>query len=102
MINAQSSWSNRPESAMEANDVETINVDQGATLPASPAKEKDRAKDRDSEGFISPPKHLPRKAPKANPLSQIKDIPTIDSNPDVDVNTLDPEHVKVKKKSPHT
>ncbi|GFU17241.1 hypothetical protein NPIL_151421 [Nephila pilipes] len=36
-MDVQSSWSNRTETAMEANDVETINVDQGATLPASPA-----------------------------------------------------------------
>ncbi|GFU17243.1 hypothetical protein NPIL_151431, partial [Nephila pilipes] len=61
---------------------------QSGQTTVCPPEEKDSAKDRDSEGFISPPKHLTRKAPKANPLSQIKDIPTIDSNPDVDVNTL--------------
>ncbi|GFT04845.1 hypothetical protein NPIL_347211, partial [Nephila pilipes] len=45
---------------------------------------------RDSEGFISPPKHLTRKAPKANPNAQIATTMNFDANPDVDINTLDP------------
>ncbi|GFT79619.1 hypothetical protein NPIL_142711 [Nephila pilipes] len=45
---------------------------------------------RDSEGFISPPKHLTRKTPKANPNVQIAETMHIDANPDVDINTLDP------------
>ncbi|GFT75687.1 hypothetical protein NPIL_204141 [Nephila pilipes] len=44
---------------------------------------KSNKRTRDSEGFISPPKHLTRKAPKAiNNQEQIDDTPTPD--PDVD------------------
>ncbi|GFU35690.1 hypothetical protein NPIL_270911, partial [Nephila pilipes] len=44
---------------------------------------KSNKRTRDSEGFIFPPKHLTRKAPKANPnLEKIDDAPTPD--PDVD------------------
>ncbi|GFT06155.1 hypothetical protein NPIL_117921 [Nephila pilipes] len=45
---------------------------------------------RDSERFISPSKHLTRRAPKANFNSQIKTKPQTDINPDVDVRILDP------------
>ncbi|GFT16036.1 hypothetical protein NPIL_474541, partial [Nephila pilipes] len=44
---------------------------------------KSNKRTRDSEGFISPPKHLTRKAPKANTNQEkIDDAPTPD--PDVD------------------
>ncbi|GFS96607.1 hypothetical protein NPIL_156681, partial [Nephila pilipes] len=56
---------------------------------ASQAK-KPTKRVRDSEGFISPPKHLTRKAPKANPNAQIATTTNVDANPDVDINTLDP------------
>ncbi|GFU27177.1 hypothetical protein NPIL_408561, partial [Nephila pilipes] len=68
-----------------------------ATFPSQdrpnsdPQGKKTAKRTRDSEGFISPPKHVTWNAPKANKESQIKDIPATDVNPDVDVNTLDPE-----------
>ncbi|GFU61462.1 hypothetical protein NPIL_7971 [Nephila pilipes] len=55
------------------------------TLPLRGKKPAKRT--RDSEGFISPPKHLTRKTPKANPNNIVQDVPTPD--PDVDVNILD-------------
>ncbi|GFT95556.1 hypothetical protein NPIL_234251 [Nephila pilipes] len=56
---------------------------------SAPQGKKSTKRTRDSEGFISPPKHLTRKAPKANPsVNIIDDAPT--SDPDVDVNILDP------------
>ncbi|GFU59084.1 hypothetical protein NPIL_277391 [Nephila pilipes] len=63
-------------------------LNQDRTDSASQGK-KSTKRTRDSEGFISPPKHLSRKAPKANPIVDITDDdPT--SDPDVDVNILDP------------
>ncbi|GFT68158.1 hypothetical protein NPIL_553461 [Nephila pilipes] len=63
-------------------------LNQDRTDSASQGK-KSVKRTRDSEGFISPPKHLTRKAPKAAPTVNIaEDVPT--SDPDVDVNILDP------------
>ncbi|GFT80263.1 hypothetical protein NPIL_114401 [Nephila pilipes] len=55
---------------------------------SAPQGKKPAKRTRDSEGFISPPKHLTRKAPKDNPNNFVQDVPTPD--PDVDVNILDP------------
>ncbi|GFT45231.1 hypothetical protein NPIL_498001 [Nephila pilipes] len=61
---------------------------QDRTDSASQGK-KSVKRTRDSEGFISPPKHLTRIAPKAAPTVNIaEDVPTSDR--DVDVNILDP------------
>ncbi|GFT18678.1 hypothetical protein NPIL_168461 [Nephila pilipes] len=57
---------------------------------SAPQGKKSTKRTRDSEGFISPPKHLTRKAPKANPNVQIAETMHIDANPDVDINSLDP------------
>ncbi|GFS69572.1 hypothetical protein NPIL_680941 [Nephila pilipes] len=66
---------------------------------ASQAK-KPTKRVRDSVGFISPPKHLTRKAPKANPNAQIATTMNVDANPDVDINTLDPVVAETPPKSP--
>ncbi|GFU06088.1 hypothetical protein NPIL_111831 [Nephila pilipes] len=56
---------------------------------SAPQGKKSTKRTRDSEGFISPPKHLTRKAPKANPTVDITDdAPTSDL--EVDVNILEP------------
>ncbi|GFS31762.1 hypothetical protein NPIL_192741 [Nephila pilipes] len=65
---------------------------------ASQAK-KSTKRVRDSEGFISPPKHLTRKAPKANQNDQIATTVNLDANPDVDINTLDPVVAETPPKS---
>ncbi|GFU07556.1 hypothetical protein NPIL_106471 [Nephila pilipes] len=73
---------------------EPANVPVAAPFPSqdrsdsAPQRKKPAKRTRDSEGFISPPKHLTRKAPKANPNNIVQDVPTPD--PDVDVNILDP------------
>ncbi|GFU11247.1 hypothetical protein NPIL_631611 [Nephila pilipes] len=43
-----------------------------------PQRKKTAKRTRDVEEFIFPPKHLTRKAPKANKESQIKDVPATD------------------------
>ncbi|GFU22178.1 hypothetical protein NPIL_307861 [Nephila pilipes] len=68
--------------------IAVVPLSQDRSDSASQGK-KSNKRTRDSEGFISPPKHLTRKAPKANPnVDKIDDAPTPD--PDVDVNILDP------------
>ncbi|GFT18688.1 hypothetical protein NPIL_168511 [Nephila pilipes] len=57
---------------------------------SAPQGKKSTKRTRNSEGFISPPKHQTRKAPKANPNAQIVETMHIDANPDVDINSLDP------------
>ncbi|GFS91426.1 hypothetical protein NPIL_620631, partial [Nephila pilipes] len=65
---------------------------------SAPQGKKPAKRTRDSEGFISPPKHLTRKAPKANLNNIAQDVPTPD--PDVDVNILDPVVAASPPKSP--
>ncbi|GFS41681.1 hypothetical protein NPIL_16341 [Nephila pilipes] len=68
---------------------------------SAPQDKKSTKRTRDSEGFISPPKHLTRKAPKPTPsVDSTDDAPT--SDPDVDVNILDPVVAASPPKPPKT
>ncbi|GFT56900.1 hypothetical protein NPIL_51141 [Nephila pilipes] len=65
---------------------------------SDPQGKKSAKRTRDSDGFISPPKHLTRKAPKADPIDVVQDVPTPD--PDVDINILDPVVAASPPKTP--
>ncbi|GFT33599.1 hypothetical protein NPIL_17971, partial [Nephila pilipes] len=80
--------------------IAVVPLSQDRSDSASQGK-KSNKRTRDSEGFISPPKHLTRKAPKANPnVDKTDDAPTPD--PDVDVNILDPVGAKTHKTNQST